>query len=70
MKDSLAFVVAVILAVAIWFATVSLTAWLVSILVEFLFEVEFGFWKAFASVVLIDVFSNLVFSGMPRVTKQ
>ena len=56
--------------IALWFAGVSITAWLVSTLVTFLFAVDFGFWQAFASVVLLGVISNIAFSGLKRRSTQ
>ncbi|QHZ58625.1 hypothetical protein M655_024985 [Brevibacillus sp. NSP2.1] len=56
--------------IALWFAGVSITAWLVSTLVSFLFTVDFGFWQAFAAILLLGVFSNIAFSGLRRKTKE
>ncbi|WP_188069006.1 hypothetical protein [Brevibacillus brevis] len=56
--------------IALWFAGISITAWLVSTLVTFLFAVHFGFWQAFASVILLGVVSNLAFSGLNRRSTQ
>lgn len=61
---------ALIVGVAFIFGVLSITAWLVSTLVTFLFEVDFGFWKAFASVILLGVISNLAFSGLNRRSTQ
>jgi hypothetical protein len=63
MREFLALAIAII---AVWFAGTSITAWLVSTLVEYLFAVEFGFWKAFAAIVLLGVISNVAFSGLRR----
>ncbi|UYZ12166.1 hypothetical protein A6764_15175 [Brevibacillus sp. WF146] len=66
MHTFLAWTLAVIGVTAVWFAGVSITAWLVSTLVEYLFAVDFGFWKAFAAIVLLGVISNVAFSGLRR----
>lgn len=70
MKAFLAGTALVLAFVAMWFVGISITAWLVSTLVTFLFAVDFGFWQAFASVILLGVISNLAFSGLNRRSTQ
>ncbi|WP_025846545.1 hypothetical protein [Brevibacillus agri] len=70
MRTFLAGLAIVAVTIALWFAGVSITAWLVSTLVEYLFAVDFGFWKAFAAVLLLGVISNVAFSGLRRKTKE
>lgn len=70
MRTFLAGLAIVAVTVALWFACVSITAWLVSTLVSFLFAVDFGFWQAFASVVLLGVISRIAFSGLNRRAAQ
>jgi hypothetical protein len=66
----IAWLVAGVLVIALWFAGISITAWLVSTLVEYLFAVDFGFWKAFAAIVLLLVTSNVAFSGLRRASTK
>lgn len=70
MNKYLALLSFVVGTMAAWFTAVSITAWLVSTLVTFLFAVDFGFWQAFASVVLLGVISNIAFSGLKRRSTQ
>ncbi|WNF07451.1 hypothetical protein [Brevibacillus borstelensis] len=70
MRTFLAGFAIVAVTIALWFAGVSITAWLVSTLVSFLFAVDFGFWQAFASVVLLGVISRIAFSGLNRRAAQ
>lgn len=70
MKPFLVGIALVLGFIALWFAGISITAWLVSTLVTFLFAVDFGFWQAFASVVLLGVISNITFSGLKRRAAQ
>lgn len=56
--------------IAVWFVGASITAWFVSILVSVLFTIDFGFWQAFAAVLLLGVFSNIAFSGLKRRSTQ
>ncbi|WP_338461613.1 hypothetical protein V5G20_17930 [Brevibacillus borstelensis] len=70
MRTFLAGLAIVAVTIALWFACVSITAWLVSTLVSFLFAVNFGFWQAFASVVLLGVISRIAFSGLNRRAAQ
>ncbi|MGE7271390.1 hypothetical protein ACQKK5_08020 [Brevibacillus panacihumi] len=70
MREFLVGLAALAVGVAIVFGWLSITAWLVSTLVTFLFAVDFGFWQAFASVVLLGVISNIAFSGLKRRSTQ
>lgn len=56
--------------IALWCVITSAIAWLLSTLVTFLFGVDFGFWQAFAVVILIRVISELAFSGLNRRSTQ
>lgn len=70
MRKILDYTLVVAVIIAVWFAGISITAWLVSTLVSFLFAVDFGFWQAFASVVLLGVISRIAFSGLNRRAAQ
>ncbi|MCG5252591.1 hypothetical protein [Brevibacillus agri] len=70
MREFLVGLAALAVGVAIVFGWLSITAWLVSTLVSFLFAIDFGFWQAFASVILLGVISNIAFSGLRRKTKE
>lgn len=70
MRTFLAGLAIIVVTIALWFAGISIIAWLVSTLVEYLFAVEFGFWKAFASVWLLGIISNIAFSGLKRRSAQ
>lgn len=39
----------------------ALIAWGVSVLVSFVFGIDFGFWKAAASLILLSIAGSLVF---------
>lgn len=56
--------------IAGWFAFMGVALWLVSTLVTYLFGIDFGFWKAFATIWLVQIASHFVFSGIPRVKSK
>ncbi|EMT54750.1 hypothetical protein I532_04060 [Brevibacillus borstelensis AK1] len=70
MNTFLDWLAALIVVVAIIFGYLSISAWLVSTLVTFLFPVELGFWQAFAAIILAHVASSLIFSGLNRRSAQ
>ncbi|MBG9774246.1 hypothetical protein ABD71_14725 [Brevibacillus laterosporus] len=40
-------------------------AWVVSVLVSFVFGIDFGFWQSLASIILLSITSKIFFSKMP-----
>ncbi|ATO51006.1 hypothetical protein P4V86_15410 [Brevibacillus laterosporus] len=41
-------------------------AWVVSVLVTFIFGIDFGFWQSIASLILLSIVSKVFFSKMPE----
>lgn len=70
MKVFFAGLIVVFIVFTLWFVGLSISALIVSALVSYLFEADFGFWKAFSSVWLVIIVSNLLLSGLKRRSTQ
>jgi uncharacterized membrane protein len=57
---------AVIGMVAVFCGVYALFAWCVSVLVSYVFGVDFGFWKTVAALLLLSLVSGMTFGRIAR----
>lgn len=60
MKNA-AIIIGWLLGIAIAIGFYALIAWGVSVMVSYVFEIDFGFWKAAASLFLLSIAGSLTF---------